>query len=227
MFRSASQIDSERTASGIRRIKASWESSADSWFDGSVDSVDRRIALCERLIHKASAATGRLLDRPESGHYMKLASDLQADHAALTQMRRDLLTAAMDRDPDEWAQRTAMPSGTWAYCEGIDPGNRRKNRPDDKGRCPHCGTEVKVNADGSMRVHKDFRPPGSGSVSGGDTFRPWSREQVREYDRRKADQQLADALSVDCPSCGTPAGEPCPEIGNTGFHAKRLWHSRS
>ena len=98
MFRSASQIDSERTASGLRRIKASWESSADSWFDGSVDSVDRRIALCERLIHKASAATGRLLDRPESSHYMKLASDLQADHQALSQMRRDLLTAAFDRE---------------------------------------------------------------------------------------------------------------------------------
>lgn len=98
MFRSASQIDSERTASSLRRIKANWERTADNWFTGSVDSIDRRIALCERLIHQASQATARLLDRPESAHYMKLASDLQADHEALTQMRRDLLTAASDRE---------------------------------------------------------------------------------------------------------------------------------
>ena len=110
MFRSASQIDSERTASSLRRIKANWERTADSWFTGSVDSIDRRIALCERLIHQASQATARLLDRPESAHYMKLAHDLQADHEALTQMRRDLLTAASDREaghniggiPDEY-----------------------------------------------------------------------------------------------------------------------------
>lgn len=101
MFRSASQIDSERTASSLRRIKANWERTADNWFTGSVDSIDRRIALCERLIHQASQATGRLLDRPEAAHYMKLASDLRADHEALTQMRRDLLTAAVDRDPDD------------------------------------------------------------------------------------------------------------------------------
>ena len=100
MFRSASQIDSERTASSLRRIKANWERTADNWFTGSVDSIDRRIALCERLIHQASQATGRLLDRPESAHYMKLANDLRADHEALTQMRRDLLTAAVDRDPE-------------------------------------------------------------------------------------------------------------------------------
>lgn len=98
MFRSASQIDSERTASSLRRIKANWERTADSWFTGSVDSIDRRIDLCERLIHQASQATARLLDRPESAHYMKLAHDLQADHEALTQMRRDLLTAASDRE---------------------------------------------------------------------------------------------------------------------------------
>ena len=98
MFRSASQIDSERTASSLRRIKANWERTADNWFTGSVDSIDRRIALCERLIHQASQATARLLDRPESAHYMKLANDLQADHQALTQMRRDLLTAASDRE---------------------------------------------------------------------------------------------------------------------------------
>ena len=131
MFRSASQIDSERTASGLRRIKASWESSADSWFDGSVDSVDRRIALCERLIHKASAATGRLLDRPESSHYLKLASDLQADHQALSQMRRDLIGSPGEEDEEQLRN----------YDELFGERNERRAA---QNICENCGKSWKA-----------------------------------------------------------------------------------
>ena len=98
MFRSAAQIDSERTANKIRKIKANWESTSDNWFDGSVDSIDRRIGMCNRLINQARQATSRLIQSSESVHYMKLASDLMEDQQALSQMRRDLLTAAADRE---------------------------------------------------------------------------------------------------------------------------------
>ena len=54
--------------------------------------------MCDRLIHQASQATARLIHRPESAHYIKLANDLQSEHEAISQMRRDLLTAATDRE---------------------------------------------------------------------------------------------------------------------------------
>ena len=143
MFRSASQIDSERTASSLRRIKANWERTADNWFTGSVDSIDRRIALCERLIHQASQATARLLDRPESAHYMKLANDLQADHEALTQMRRDLLTAASDRDPDLYKFANEKPCGVTFFGRPLadmnpDDANHVRSYLAELDDCPEC-----------------------------------------------------------------------------------------
>lgn len=162
MFRSASQIDSERTASSLRRIKANWERTADSWFTGSVDSIDRRIDLCERLIHQASQATARLLDRPESAHYMKLANDLQADHEALTQMRRDLLTAAFDRDP---AIRSAALDG-WRSSDAYDDdddlpeppmqgdGDNRSSEEieqESKNWCQSCGRRLPNHERGCKR----------------------------------------------------------------------------
>lgn len=188
MFRSASQIDSERTASSLRRIKANWERTADSWFTGSVDSIDRRIALCERLIHQASQATGRLLDRPESGHYMKLAHDLLADHEALTQMRRDLLTAAVDRDPDLYKFASEKPCEVTVFGRPLadmnpDDANYMRGYLGKLDDCPECQNYLESRELQDKYKKQDLRKsePYWNEHNYGIEPEPGSREHRRVY----------------------------------------------
>jgi len=97
MFRESSAIDSERTASGVRALYAKY-SENEEWFTGTPDSVDRRIAQCKRIANVAKAASVRLAGRNAGIQYIALAQEMDSDRAALEGLRRDLLTAASDRE---------------------------------------------------------------------------------------------------------------------------------
>lgn len=79
-----------------------WTREAEVWFDGTVESVDRRLAMCRRVL--AGARTASLEGITEKrlatiGHY-------EQQHVALEHLRRQLLTAGSDRE-----------------AAGIQPGN--------------------------------------------------------------------------------------------------------
>lgn len=99
MFRESSAIDSERTAASVRSLYAKY-SGNENWFDGSPDSVDRRIAQAKKISNLCKAACVRLSGRNASSQYIALAHEMDSDREALEGLRRDLLTAAADRDDE-------------------------------------------------------------------------------------------------------------------------------
>lgn len=68
-----------------------WRRTADNWFDGSVESVDRRLAKLDRIIAFAGDATGRL------GNHIRCAATLPELRVArdhLAGLRERMLTGA-------------------------------------------------------------------------------------------------------------------------------------
>jgi hypothetical protein len=94
MFRTASP-GRERTAKTFTASLQEWHDTSDNWFDGSVNSVDRRLASCSKLLHIAEAQVAK---DPAVGQYLTAAQELSADREALASLRQDLLTAGSDRE---------------------------------------------------------------------------------------------------------------------------------
>ena len=105
MFREASAIDSERTAATVRSLYAKYTAD-ENWFTGTPDSVDRRIAQAKKIANAAKAACVRLSGRNVVSQYIALAHEMDSDRRALEGLRRDLLTAATDRDDYEDHRRS-------------------------------------------------------------------------------------------------------------------------
>jgi hypothetical protein len=97
MFRESSAIDSERTAASVRSLYTKYADN-ENWFDGTPDSVDRRIAQIKKISNLCKAATVRLAGRNAGSQYIALAAEMDSDRTALEGLRRDLLTAAADHD---------------------------------------------------------------------------------------------------------------------------------
>jgi hypothetical protein len=80
-----------------------WQREAEVWFDGSVESVDRRLGLCQRLL---TASMAKVADEGISGTEINKIADYEQSQGALEHLRRQLLTAAADReDPDHGRHR--------------------------------------------------------------------------------------------------------------------------
>jgi hypothetical protein len=112
MFKNAHELDYQRTDASFRLALRRYGDAAESWFDGSIDSVDARLGSCQRLLHSIRATVGRLAVT-DAARFLRAADDLEADRRALTALREDLLTGASGREdvvgPPGW--RTAAPEG--------------------------------------------------------------------------------------------------------------------
>jgi hypothetical protein len=97
MFRDARALDRQRTASSFNQAMRRYAAGTERWYTGTVDSVDTRLANCERLLHYASATVARL-PISDSGHYIQAAERLDSDRRSLIALREDLLTGAAGRE---------------------------------------------------------------------------------------------------------------------------------
>jgi hypothetical protein len=95
MFRSAKALDRAKTHSTFKLAMASYEKTAESWFDGTVDAVDRRIAQTDKLLHHIRTVVSRL-DFADSVPQLRAAQTLSADRTTLVDFKRTLLTGAAD-----------------------------------------------------------------------------------------------------------------------------------
>jgi hypothetical protein len=77
------------------RPATQWHREAEVWFDGSVESVDRRIAMCDRLL-----ATSRrsLAEEGFTAKHLAAVDGLDRQRGALEDLRHQLLTAGADRE---------------------------------------------------------------------------------------------------------------------------------
>lgn len=96
MFKDARTLDRQRTATSFDKALSGYTKIAESWFDGSVGSVDRRLAQCNRLLHMARAHTARM-DIQEAARYLAAADTLSSDREVLAGLRDDLLTGGANR----------------------------------------------------------------------------------------------------------------------------------
>jgi hypothetical protein len=80
-----------------------WRRESEIWFDGSVGSVDRRLAACDRLLASSKGAVARDGVGPGTRRHLAAIEDLETQRGALEGLRRNLLTAAGDlEDPTDW-----------------------------------------------------------------------------------------------------------------------------
>jgi hypothetical protein len=96
MFRDSRVLDRQHTATSFNAALVRYANNRETWFDRSVDSVDARLAQCDRLIHSARFTVARL-SIADGARYLRAAEDLDADRRSLLALRDDLLTGASYR----------------------------------------------------------------------------------------------------------------------------------
>jgi hypothetical protein len=184
MFFTSSQA--RESARANRRLAAqaqAFRDTQDTWFNGTVASVDRRIASCQRILHAAQSALGR---SPFDIEPLQILSELQDDHRALTGVRHDLLTGYRDRvayDEDYG------PEGPYTDMSGWEPPEHKPIPPmeethpgwtrDEWGRMiqPAGGTDPYARRQGAIWKTREERDEEKKQ-------RDWERQQDSQRVRR-------------------------------------------
>ena len=149
MFRESSAIDSERTAASVRSLYKKY-AEHETWFTGTPDSVDLRIAQAKKIANIAKQASVRLSGRNAASQYIALAAEMGSDISSLEGLRRDILTAAMDRESAIYLKRAgyghgpadhgghgpdggpAVPESYWDHDVDEERQEREREREDDE-----------------------------------------------------------------------------------------------
>lgn len=137
MFKDARVLTAQRTARKFLSALSDYSSAAESWFDGSVDSIDRRLAACRQLHHHASRAVSEL-PMGQARPYLERLSSLGSDFESLQELRYTVLTGAADiedndpisspatyRDDEQTATEEALASEGRDRQAGINRTDRR------------------------------------------------------------------------------------------------------
>ena len=150
MFKDARTLDRQRTATSFDRQMTAYTKAAESWFDGTVGSVDRRLAQCERLLHQTRFHTARM-GINDSARYLAAADSLNADREVLAGLRDDLLTGGANR------QDVVGPPGWRSAGTAFTPGNKhvRRERPSWEPPAHELGEPDWVPL--QQKVRGDFR----------------------------------------------------------------------
>lgn len=96
MFEPRPSVSNSEYAAHHQKVSAAqqWTRGAETWFDGSVDSVDRRLKLADRMLHEARVS---LADNTANMARMAQADYLEQAKTALLTLRSDLLTGSQWR----------------------------------------------------------------------------------------------------------------------------------
>lgn len=135
MFEDARVLDRQRTAASFQQGYARYSDAAEKWFDGSVGSIDRRIAANQKLQHAVNFTVARL-DASAAHPYLRVASALRGDLQALDGLKEALLTGASSyQEPAPRGYREAD-KGFMALPEGEQVGDEALAAP-EQSRHPH------------------------------------------------------------------------------------------
>ena len=98
MFSNGRDRAARRYEAALSPALAAWRDADGSWFDGTPESVDKRIAQCRVIQSNLRGAAGALAGTGGEMAYIAAEQELAGDRRGLEQLRRDLLTAGADRD---------------------------------------------------------------------------------------------------------------------------------
>jgi hypothetical protein len=96
MFRDSRVADRQHTAASFSQLLRRYANKSESWYDGSVGSVDARLARCDQLLHSARFTVARV-DIADAGRYLGAVQALDNDRRSLLALRDDLLTGGANR----------------------------------------------------------------------------------------------------------------------------------
>ncbi|AON96843.1 hypothetical protein BI081_gp092 [Mycobacterium phage Tonenili] len=99
MFRSASAIEAEAAQRKLDQLREDWQRTASTWFDGTAESVDRRIAQLDRVIAFASRTAQR--DGDPAKFCLSALPTLKANREELTELRRQLVGGSWYTGPED------------------------------------------------------------------------------------------------------------------------------
>jgi hypothetical protein len=123
---------------------------SEGWFDGTPNSVDRRLAACRALIHEA-----RTMAAEDPVGHLQVMAELDSDRQSLTDLRHDLLTGAIDREARYAGRPDPSPMDSaerrWVTLEAS-----RFHRDQDSAR--HDVTEMAERARRHAEVYAPSRP---------------------------------------------------------------------
>lgn len=91
-----------RPAKFAHRLRA-FRAGSEGWFDGTPNSVDRRLATCRALIHEA-----RTLAADDPVDQLHILAELDSDRTALHYLREDMLSGAASRHASTEPNRRAL-----------------------------------------------------------------------------------------------------------------------
>lgn len=100
-----SRVESSQRSSKFARRMHDFRSGAETWFDGTPSSVDRRLATCQSLLHEA-----RTMAADDPVDHLHVLAELDSDRTALSGLREDLLTAGSSRIARVEPNRRALAS---------------------------------------------------------------------------------------------------------------------
>ena len=96
MFRDSARLQRQASDARLTTAMNAYRGAAQAWFDGTPDSVDRRIEACRNIQHAVRSAAASQ-DLARSAAHMRVLAELESDMAALQGVRHDLLTGCSDR----------------------------------------------------------------------------------------------------------------------------------
>lgn len=173
MFQDSRAMDRERTVGSFKEAYQRYQASAEQWFDGTIQSVDRRLTATNRLLHSCRATTARFSVSDAQG-FLKAADALRADQRALEGMREDLLGTSQREPmtgPPGWQKR----AGNWyPGDESIyAPGNRPNDFSSRQEWQNNSNLRGYLGEQAEAHPQQDYAVPSlEHDMTQGDTYRP-------------------------------------------------------
>lgn len=179
MFKSSENLRLAAEMRALERVAAPWRSARRTWFDGTPESLEARIAATERVLHHAQSGL--------TAAHLALGKEAEFARRELIEARHRLLTDFLDDGARAFkgSKRVAGPEGfadwdrgAWSTPslmsgppsrEEVEEAHRKadpwgdKSQEDPYWTCPNCEAEGLDASDQMNSVHNDPVCPNCGT----------------------------------------------------------------
>lgn len=116
-FRSAAHIEAENAQRKLDRLTDRWTATRDTWYDGTAESVERRLANLDEVISFARHLGSRLHQSKVGSHALAMLPQLRADREQLVSLRQQVTGA-------HWFDESSPEGQAWLNTLGGGPDPR-------------------------------------------------------------------------------------------------------